>query len=172
MYIYLYFFFVSLNFILSRRLCSSASTMTLLNRGIVALVLATYAVAAEKRQSTVDKRQAPTEGDYADRSSDGSYAFRYGDRNQFHSVAANKDNVVSGRYVYKWSPTRLGYNNIIIHRNLRTRKMCFQWVISIYLWVSASPLADFIVVLKTDHRNTEWQWRTYRRGVISRQILP
>lgn len=51
------------------------------------------------RKSAVDKRQAPTEGDYADRSSDGSYAFRYADRNQFHSAAASKDNVVSGRYV-------------------------------------------------------------------------
>ncbi|XP_025206416.1 uncharacterized protein LOC112602523 [Melanaphis sacchari] len=51
-----------------------------------------------RRRAAVDKRQAPTEGDFADRSSDGSYAFRYADRNQFHSAAASKDNVVSGRF--------------------------------------------------------------------------
>lgn len=51
------------------------------------------------RRAAVEKRQAPTEGDFTDRSSDGSYAFRYADRNQFHSAAANKDNVVSGRYL-------------------------------------------------------------------------
>lgn len=68
--------------------------------------------AADERQVAVGKRQAPTDGDYADRSSDGSYAFRYADRNQFHSAAANKDNVVSGRYIMYL------YYNIII-RSIR-----------------------------------------------------
>lgn len=66
-----------------------------LTRWALVVTLATMAACG-----AVDKRQAPTEGDYADRSSDGSYAFRYADKNQFHSAAANKDNVVSGRYSY------------------------------------------------------------------------
>lgn len=78
--------------------------MALSVRWTLAVMSLTFSVAAATRpeevgrRSTVDKRQAPTEGDFADRSSDGSYAFRYADRNQFHSAAANKDNVVSGRY--------------------------------------------------------------------------
>lgn len=55
-------------------------------------------VTAVSVTAAADKRQAPGEGDFSDRSSDGSYAFRYADRNQFHVAAANKDNVVSGRY--------------------------------------------------------------------------
>ncbi|VVC40158.1 Insect cuticle protein [Cinara cedri] len=73
--------------------------MTALLRWI--LVVAAVAAAADARtrpQIRRRGRQAPDEGDFADRSSDGSYAFRYGDRNQFHSAAANKDNVVSGRF--------------------------------------------------------------------------
>lgn len=71
---------------------------------LAAAAVVTCAVAADQRPAKsspraaeVRKRQAPGEGDFTDRSSDGSYAFRYGDRNQFHSAAANKDNVVSGR---------------------------------------------------------------------------
>lgn len=64
-----------------------------------AVSLSTCAGTGERRSAAVDKRQAPSEGDYADRSSDGSYAFRYADKNQFHTAAANKDNVVSGRYI-------------------------------------------------------------------------
>lgn len=78
--------------------------MALSVRWTLTVMSLTFSVAAATtpgevgRRSAVDKRQAPTEGDFADRSSDGSYAFRYADRNQFHSAAANKDNVVSGRY--------------------------------------------------------------------------
>jgi len=78
--------------------------MALLARWTLTVMSLTFSVAAATtpgevgRQSAVNKRQSPTEGDFADRSSDGSYAFRYADRNQFHSAAANKDNVVSGRY--------------------------------------------------------------------------
>jgi len=78
--------------------------MALSVRWTLTVMSLTFSIAAAttpgevERRSAVDKRQAPTEGDFADRSSDGSYAFRYADRNQFHSAAANKDNVVSGRY--------------------------------------------------------------------------
>ncbi|CAH1712665.1 uncharacterized protein LOC114130202 [Aphis gossypii] len=78
--------------------------MALSVRWTLTVMSLTFSVAAATtpgevgRRSAVDKRQAPTEGDFADRSSDGSYAFRYADRNQFHSAAANKDNVVSGRF--------------------------------------------------------------------------
>ncbi|XP_026812357.1 uncharacterized protein LOC113553293 [Rhopalosiphum maidis] len=70
---------------------------------LIAMLMAFSVVTASMpgkvgRRAAVEKRQAPTEGDFADRSSDGSYAFRYADRNQFHSAAANKDNVVSGRF--------------------------------------------------------------------------
>lgn len=68
---------------------------------LTAVAVTTRASHGERRTATVGKRQAPTEGDYADRSSDGSYAFRYADKNQFHTAAANKDNVVSGRYLFR-----------------------------------------------------------------------
>ncbi|XP_050422178.1 uncharacterized protein LOC126834358 [Adelges cooleyi] len=54
--------------------------------------------AAGQQRPSVDKRQVPVDGDFTDRTSDGSYGFRYADRNQFHVAAANKDNVVSGRF--------------------------------------------------------------------------
>lgn len=62
---------------------------------LLRLILVTAAVTF----ATAVKRQTPAEGDFADRSTDGSYAFQYADGNQFHSAAANKDNVVSGRYI-------------------------------------------------------------------------
>lgn len=65
---------------------------------LAVVAVTTCAGTGERRPAAANKRQAPTEGDYADRSSDGSYAFRYADRNQFHTAVANKDNVVSGRY--------------------------------------------------------------------------
>ncbi|CAI6343387.1 unnamed protein product [Macrosiphum euphorbiae] len=74
--------------------------MALSVRWTLVVMSATVMVSADSvgRQAAVEKRQAPNEGDFTDRSSDGSYAFRYADRNQFHSAAANKDNVVSGRF--------------------------------------------------------------------------
>jgi len=65
---------------------------------LAAVAVTICAGTGERRSAAANKRQAPTEGDYADRSSDGSYAFRYADRNQFHTAVANKDNIVSGRY--------------------------------------------------------------------------
>ncbi|XP_003242606.1 uncharacterized protein LOC100570518 [Acyrthosiphon pisum] len=65
---------------------------------VVMSVTVMVSAGSVEQRPAVEKRQAPTEGDFTDRSSDGSYAFRYADRNQFHSAAANKDNVVSGRF--------------------------------------------------------------------------
>ncbi|XP_050539672.1 uncharacterized protein LOC126904581 [Daktulosphaira vitifoliae] len=73
------------------------SDMPFLMRLIFAIFIV-YTAAEEKKDSALDKRQVPVNGDFTDRSSDGSYAFRYADSNQFHTAAANKDNVVVGNF--------------------------------------------------------------------------